>query len=268
MPMPLDLVLVRHGQSEGNVAAHASRDGDDSFFTPEFTGRHSWQWRLSNLGREQARVTGDWLRQEFGSFDRYYTSVYIRAKETAYCLDFPGAEWRQDIYLRERDRGDIDVMSASERKRLFGDSLALQDRDPLLWSPPNGESLAQVCMRVDRVLDTLHRETAGQKVIVVAHGEVFWAFRARLERLSLDEFNAMDADPGERIRNCQVVHYSRIDPATRGSAEPTIAPYLNWVRFVAPYDDVFGDWQRVERKQLSNADLLADVEAVPRLIDG
>jgi broad specificity phosphatase PhoE len=265
MPMPLDLVLVRHGQSEGNIAAHASKKGDDHYFTPEFRARHSWLWRLTDLGISQAEAAGDWLREEFGGFDRYYTSAYLRAKETALHLGFEGAEWRQEIYLRERDRGDIDVMPAAERERRYEESLSLQQRDPLLWSPPNGESLAQLCLRVDRVLDTLHRETEGQRVVIVCHGEVMWAFRLRLERLSLDEFNALDADPSERIRNCQVLHYSRLDPAARW--EPA-SPYLDWVRAVSPYDSELGDWRRIERRRLSNEDLKADVERVPRLISG
>ena len=39
--MPLILVLVRHGQSEGNVASKYSRKGDDTLFTSEFLARPS-----------------------------------------------------------------------------------------------------------------------------------------------------------------------------------------------------------------------------------
>ena len=265
--MPLDFVLVRHGQSEGNVASHASRRGDDSLFTPEFRARHSWQWRLSDLGIAQAKAAGEWLRGEFGEFDRYYTSAYLRAKETAYYLGFEDSEWGQEIYLRERDHGDIDSMPLSEREARYAESMRVEKMDPLFWSPPNGESLAQLCLRADRILDTIHRDPA-QRVAVVCHGVLMWAFRIRLERISLDEFNILDADPSERIKNCQILHYSRIDPETRGSAEPAVAPYLNWVRAIAPYDGDYGDWRPIVRRRLSNADLLADVESVQRLIDG
>ena len=33
---PLELVFVRHGESEGNVAVKAAERGDTSYFTPEF----------------------------------------------------------------------------------------------------------------------------------------------------------------------------------------------------------------------------------------
>src|ERR1700722_18361885 len=82
MAMPLDLVLIRHGESEGNVAFGKSRQGDDSHFTPKFLTRHSSHWRLTTRGAHQARCAGDWLRENVAeSFDRYYVSEYLRAME-------------------------------------------------------------------------------------------------------------------------------------------------------------------------------------------
>jgi hypothetical protein len=51
MTMPIDLVLVRHGESEGNAARRSSMDGDNSVFTEEFCSRHNSRlgasgWRL------------------------------------------------------------------------------------------------------------------------------------------------------------------------------------------------------------------------------
>jgi hypothetical protein len=50
MTMPMDLVLVRHGESEGNVVYGLARQGDHALFTPEFLSRHSSRWRLTRLG--------------------------------------------------------------------------------------------------------------------------------------------------------------------------------------------------------------------------
>ncbi|OIN91671.1 hypothetical protein AUJ42_01460 [Candidatus Collierbacteria bacterium CG1_02_44_10] len=44
---PLELVFVRHGESEGNVAVKAAENGDTSFFTDEFKKRHSSTWNLN-----------------------------------------------------------------------------------------------------------------------------------------------------------------------------------------------------------------------------
>lgn len=96
MTLPIDLVLLRHGQSEGNLARQRSKDGDNSVFIEEFKNRHTAQYRLTAKGREQAKRAGAWLRKEFGDrrvrFDRYFVSEYTRAKETAALLALPHAQ--------------------------------------------------------------------------------------------------------------------------------------------------------------------------------
>ncbi len=46
MTMPLDLVFVRHGESEGNYAYSMSYRGDDRYFQPgtSFLQRHGSKW--------------------------------------------------------------------------------------------------------------------------------------------------------------------------------------------------------------------------------
>jgi hypothetical protein len=41
--LPIDIVLVRHGESEGNLAQAYSKKGDDSLWTPEFSARYFFQ---------------------------------------------------------------------------------------------------------------------------------------------------------------------------------------------------------------------------------
>jgi hypothetical protein len=69
---PLELVLVRHGQSEGNEAVARSQHGDLSAYTPEFKNKHSSTYRLTDKGIQQAKVAGQWIRENIGEkFDRY-----------------------------------------------------------------------------------------------------------------------------------------------------------------------------------------------------
>src|SRR3989338_3726543 len=100
MTLPIDLVLVRHGQSEGNAAKRRSEAGDHSAFTKEFLNRHSASFRLTDKGCAQAQRAGEYIRKEFYGngiiFDRFVTSEYIRAKETAGLLDLPNAQWYTD----------------------------------------------------------------------------------------------------------------------------------------------------------------------------
>src|SRR5436189_55274 len=91
--MPLELVLVRHGESEGNEAVRRARAGDESLLE-RLRQRHSSFWRLTDQGIAQARRSGEWLRDAFPEgFHRYYASEYVRAMETAAWLGLPEAEW-------------------------------------------------------------------------------------------------------------------------------------------------------------------------------
>jgi NAD+ kinase len=265
MTLPLDLVLVRHGESEGNVAYGLSRRGDDRHFTPEFLARHSSKWRLTENGQGQARAAGAWLREHVApSFDRYFVAEYLRAMETAAHLGFADAAWRCDFYLRERDWGVFDLMTYQERRERYGDDLKRRELDAFFWTPPGGESMAALCLRIDRVLDTLHRTCSDARVLIVGHGEVMWGFRVRLERMSQERYRELDSarDPKLKIHNCQVLHYTRRDPATG-----LVSPYLDWMRSVCPWDPSRSEnaWQPIRRHKYTNAELLAAVERTARL---
>eukprot|EP01027_Heterolobosea_sp_BB2_P011606 GEZU01016896.1.p1 GENE.GEZU01016896.1~~GEZU01016896.1.p1 ORF type:complete len:206 (+),score=45.70 GEZU01016896.1:98-715(+) len=113
---PYELILVRHGESEGNKAVAKSKNGDLSSYTKYFKSKHSSAYRLTKLGVEQAKISGQWLRENISEvYDRFYTSEYVRAMETAALLDIHGAQWLTEIVLRERDKGLLDNTSWEER---------------------------------------------------------------------------------------------------------------------------------------------------------
>jgi len=269
MTLPIDLVLVRHGQSEGNAAKRLSEAGDHSAFTRDFLDRHSASLRLTDKGREQARLAGEFLRGEFfkdgKGFDRYYTSEYIRAMETAGLLDLPGAQWFCDFYLTERDWGELDICSDEERELKYGAEMRRRQVEPFFWRAPGGESFSELCLRVDRVLHTLHRECADKRVLIVCHGEVMRAFQVRLERLSQVRFKRLVFSnlPTDTIYNCQIVHYTRENPD--GS---TIAPYIGWVRWTRPTVTPIQqtNWRQIVRQRSSNEQLLEVVNQVPAML--
>ena len=268
MGMPVDLVLVRHGESEGNVAVHSSKRGDDRHVeNPEFRGRHSSWWRLTPKGVQQAEQAGAWIREHIGSsFDRYYTSAYTRAMETAGHLSLPNASWYIEPKLRERERGKEDLVSSRERELLV-DSARERKNAPLYWRPLNGESIADTCERIRVMHETLHREADGGRVIIVCHGEVMEAFRVTLERMTHHDYIDWTSsdDPADRINNGQVFHYTRRDPDTG-----EIGPYLDWRRSVCTSDLTLCDptWKQVSRPVFDNAALIEMAQRTQRLIEG
>lgn len=269
MTMPIDLVLVRHGESEGNVANRMSRAGDHSAFTDEFLSRHSSRFRLSDTGIKQARIAGDYIRKKIGPhFDRHYCSEYLRAMETAGILDLPDAEWLVDFYLRERDWGEMDVMSQEDRRKgYYEEALKRRKINNFFWTPPGGESIAQVCLRIDRILHTLHRECTDMRVIIVCHGDLMWGFRVRLERMTQARYKILDEskNPKDKLQNCQILHYTRRDPASG-----KLYQYCGWMRSICPWDTSLSknDWEKIERKRFTNTELLAEADRYPRMVNG
>lgn len=266
--MPNNIIFVRHGESEGNAAKRQAYKGDLSAFTPEFLARHSSKFRLTSRGRDQAASAGNWIRNEFPQgFDRYYVSEYVRAMETAGLLNLPKATWYSDFYLREQDYGELDILPPEEMEAKYADALRHRDRDAFYWKPPGGESIADLCLRFDRLLETLGRECAGKNVIVVCHGRVMWAARIRLERLSSTryiELHDHSKNPLDQINNCQVLHYSRQNPATG-----EIGPHIDWMRSVCPTDPSRSrnEWVKIERPRFSNDNLLTAAESYQRLVE-
>jgi broad specificity phosphatase PhoE len=270
MGMPNNLVLVRHGESEGNIAVARSKAGDHSAYDGEFKKRHSSQWRLSKKGIEQAVTTGQWIKKNLKlRFDRFYSSEYLRVIETAALLDIKDASWFTEFYLRERNWGSLDRASVLEREQRFQESMEEREMDSLYWTPTNGESMATLCLRNDRVIDTMHRECNGKNVIIVCHGEVMWGYRIRLERMPQETFLALDRskNPTHRIHNCQILHYTRINPQDPGASP---ADHLDWMRSICPWnpDLATGEnvWHKIHRPRYNNQELLARVERVKPLI--
>jgi NAD+ kinase len=265
-PRLSDLVLVRHGESEGNVARELSIKGDHSLFSGEFKNRHSSKWRLTDRGREQSEAAGEWLRtNDLTYFDRYLVSEYLRAMETAARMNLPDAQWYAEMLLRERDWGQMDLMSEDERSNKMYDELKRRDLDGFYYAPPGGESMAAVAQRADRLLGTLHRECPGKKVLVVCHGEFMWSMRTRLERMSQDTFRElqMSGRMVDQLHNAHILQYTRKDPSTG-----KVAPFFTHMRSVCPWNEKLSPkgWIQITRPVYDNEMMLAIAERVPRMI--
>jgi broad specificity phosphatase PhoE len=266
--LPVELILVRHGQSEGNVANRASRNRDNGFFTPEFRERHSRTFRLTDKGIEQAEAAGEWIRANIPQpLDRFYVSDYIRAKETAAHLHLPHALWRQEFHLRERDKALMDNVPDDEQKQLFQQEVKQYEIDPFFSYPAGGgESIAGLCLRVRAImLGHWARDWSSARVVCVSHGHVMRAFQLELEGFSHDDFIRLDASEelAEKIRNCQILWYSRHDPDTH-----ELTPHYVARRSVCPWDPQ-GDygWTRIKRKKFTDEELLAEVGRYPRHVN-
>ena len=270
----MDLILIRHGESEGNVF-HGQHAAQWAHLAEQFGARHSSQWHLTDRGIMQAKRAGELIRKYFSGppyFDFSYTSDYVRAFETAGHLGLPGVEWRRSPFLIERDWGVLDNLPHDERMQRFADAMARHEREGIFWRATNGERLVDVmASRIHRVMDTLHRECADKRVGMVCHGELMHAFRIVIERVPPEEYTPwyhMPDGSDWRIPNGGILHYTRRDPI---SGVPT--SFMSWTRVLAPNDHdpaepAWSPWRTIQRKKYSNDELLAIAQRdyPPRLV--
>src|SRR5688572_8940988 len=109
---PALLVLVRHAESERNVAKKGNRFFLDDESRKSVQGIADHRTALTPRGREQALQTGAALREKFGVFHYAYHSGYRRTRETLDGLlgNYSDEERarinvRHHLFLRERDTG-------------------------------------------------------------------------------------------------------------------------------------------------------------------
>eukprot|EP00035_Acanthoeca_spectabilis_P015848 m.318196 g.318196 ORF g.318196 m.318196 type:complete len:306 (+) comp16444_c0_seq3:156-1073(+) len=179
---PKYIILVRHGESYGNV------NEDEYKVTPDS------KVELTEKGREQARSSGRELRALLNGMPVWsFCSPYQRAKQTAdYCLkELDGGQvlqHREDPRLREQEfKGTFQDEEMEESKRLR----ALYGS--FFFRFPNGESAADVYDRVSVFMDTLWRDFAtydlsDTAVVIFTHGLTARIFLMRWFRWSSDDF--------------------------------------------------------------------------------
>lgn len=210
--MKENLVLVRHGQSLWNLENR-------------FTG-----WTdvdLTDIGKEEARLAGQQMLAEKFTFDYVFTSVLKRAIRTLWIiLDEMDLMWlpvERAWQLNERHYGALQGLNKAETAAKYGNeqvhiwrrsyatpppALSLDDPrhprfdpryakvDPALL--PSTESLK---MTLERVMPfwnekIVPRLKAGEKILIVAHGNSLRALVKYLDNISDEDITELNIPTG------------------------------------------------------------------------
>jgi 2,3-bisphosphoglycerate-dependent phosphoglycerate mutase len=210
--MKENLVLVRHGQSLWNLENR-------------FTG-----WTdvdLTDIGKEEARLAGQQMLAEKFTFDYVFTSVLKRAIRTLWIiLDEMDLMWlpvERAWQLNERHYGALQGLNKAETAAKYGNeqvhiwrrsyatpppALSLDDPRHPRFDPryakvdpamlPSTESLK---MTLERVMPfwnekIVPRLKAGEKILIVAHGNSLRALVKYLDNISDEDITELNIPTG------------------------------------------------------------------------
>ncbi len=211
---PDRLVIVRHGQSERNVAKErAKAAGTGGAWAGSLRDMDT---PLTPVGVQQAIVTGKYLGDKT-DFDVLFSSPYMRTMQTSQHIA-EQLKTAPRLILEERIReiefGILDGLTHDAVRQRYPDEWARREREGKYWyRPPGGESRPDVALRVHSFLGTLTRDYRQKKVLVVCHSVVVLIFRRLLERW--DEAKYMEVDREEDVLNCAVTIYRYYADARR-----------------------------------------------------
>jgi broad specificity phosphatase PhoE len=202
------ITLVRHGESMGNRADAQAREAHAEQLDLDLRDADV---ELSATGRDQGDAVADWLVEAEASWAPtvVLSSPYLRAFETAErATRRTDLEVALDERLRERDLGILDGLTGvgirarhpeeAERRKKLG---------KFYYQPPNGESWADVVLRVRSLLDDLRHGFDGERVWMFTHQAVIMSFRYVLEGISEEEL--LEIDRQVQIPNASITRYCR-----------------------------------------------------------
>jgi broad specificity phosphatase PhoE len=211
------LILVRHGQSEGNVAAEqAQREHLDRIDVPA----RDPDVVLSETGQRQADAVGRWLTA-LAAEERpevIWTSPYQRARETAeraLAVAEVELDYRVDERLRDRDMGITDQLTRRGIVAQFPEEAERRDwLGKFYYRPPGGESWADVALRVRGVLTDLAHTEKHDRVLITAHDVVLLLFCYVAE--GLNEKEVLDRARTNGLRNAAICRIRRDEESPTG----------------------------------------------------
>ena len=206
------LILVRHGQSEWNLANR-------------FTGW--WDVDLTEKGVEEARAAGRLLKDKGVLPDLAFTSLQTRAIRTLnLALEECGRVWipvTKDWHLNERHYGGLTGLNKQETRDKHGEEQVHIWRRSFDTPPPPMEAGSEydpgadpryegidvpdtesLKLTIERVLPyweehILPELTGDRTVIVSAHGNSLRALVKHLSKISDDEITGLEIPTGRPI---------------------------------------------------------------------
>jgi len=189
---PKRIILVRHGESQGNA------DPDHYERIPDYG------LKLTQEGQRQAQQAGKKIAELIDAEAvRTYVSPWCRTRQTyegiASVLGDRVVRTTEDPRIREQEWGHL--RTADETSMLSKKRIAYS---PFYYRLPDGESGADVYDRVSTFLETLHRDFAKpdfpENALIVTHGMTLRIFLMRWFHWTVEYFEKVkNPENGEMV---------------------------------------------------------------------
>ena len=189
---PKRIILIRHGESEGNLDKNT------------YASKQDYKLLLTPTGIKQAEEAGQQLKQIIGNGSTiFYVSPMWRTRMTfehiAKHIDRDKMKWTEDPRLREQEWGHFRDLKANiqidDERNKFG---------TFYYRIKDGESCADVYDRVSDFMHSLHRnfdkDDFEENVVIVTHGMTLRMFLMRWYRWTVEEFETL-----RNPKNCEII---------------------------------------------------------------
>ncbi|KAL3843976.1 hypothetical protein ACJIZ3_001379 [Penstemon smallii] len=201
--LPKRIILVRHGESQGN------RDGAAYTTTPDYkipVTPHGIEQAKSAGSRIQHVVSDEGVSSKWKTY--FYVSPYQRARSTLREIGraFPKKRVigvREECRIREQDFGNFQI---AERMKVIKETRERFGR--FFYRFPEGESAADVYDRVSSFLESLWRDIDMNRVhhdpsddlnlIIVSHGLAIRVFLMKWFKWTVEQFEYLN-----NLGNCE-----------------------------------------------------------------
>jgi len=197
--VPKRIILVRHGESQGNVDPKLYSTTPDRYI------------ELSSKGKQQALKAGQELRALVKNETvLFLVSPFARCRQTYQQIakafgNEKQIKMREDPRIREQEWGNLQDSVQSEamekERTLVG---------KFFFRFPQGESGADVYDRVTTFLESLFRLfdrfNCEDNIVIVTHGLLMRLFLMRYFYWSVEKFESL-----ENFRNCELVVLERLE---------------------------------------------------------
>lgn len=204
---PKRIILIRHGESEGNVNKRI------------YNLKPDYALLLTDKGKHQASAAGAYIKELVnGEKIKFYVSPLYRTRQTFkhICKQFPDDQyrWQEEPRLREQEWGHLrSLEQCIEIENLRNDF------GTFYFRIPDGESAADVYDRVSDFFNTLYRDFEKKdfppNAIMVTHGMSIRLFLMRWFHFTVEEFEQI-ANPD----NCAIITMELLDSGKYLLTEP------------------------------------------------